>query len=313
MRICIIGKPLKNCRHGAEVGAIAALEGLGHNVSIYDLGTQTPRESLNFEYDWVMCLGAGLPPSMIRDSHPIVAFLENNYSILWNSEPIRLQNYYHRVSSQKYLFDLHLTFDEGELPIYKALGCKSHFLPQAFHPDWYRPLEGTPKKFACFVGSVGGKWCNRQAFLQRIQNIIPTKDLTIATTFDAKEVNRIYNNHHLVLILGLYHKDLGVSGCLNSYGLQQRIFETIGAGSIPFTNLPADIAYTTKQRCMFKNGKNIIYYNNSTMEALLRFYYKNPVLLHNIQDGVIRIRYQHNYMARMVALIDKLKYFNIIQ
>jgi hypothetical protein len=181
------------------------------------------------------------------------------------------------------------------------------FLPQAFNPKWYKPLNITPNKFACFVGSVGGKWQNRAQMIQRAQAILGDNFVAGAGLFDAVKVNEVYNNSIIVLNLGLYHEVLGAPEKLASYALQQRVFESIGAGSIPMTNMPADLCFTPQQAKLFENYKNIIYYDNDTFEATLRFYMENTDKLGEIHKNVLMIRDQHTYKARMLHLLKVLK------
>lgn len=301
MQILVVGKPISNKKHGAEVGVIYALETLGYDVSIYDLGTKSPMMSLDKQYDFILCLGAGLPPKMIEEQHPIVRKLVGNFSILWNSEPIRLPNYYNRVKKQKELFNLHATFDDTEMDIYENMGCNIMFLPQAGHPLWYKPLEVKPKKFACFIGSVGGKWKNRVHFLDRVKSVIPKEDLTITTNFDATKVNEIYNAHHLVLNVGLYHSELGPPTKMMSFGFQQRVFEAHCAGVPCLTNYPDPITKGAKYKDMFTNMKDIIYYDNDNLEAILKYLYQNKNVLLQMRNNIDTKK--HTYEQRMIELL----------
>ena len=305
MNILLCGKPISNAAHGAEVGVHYALEKLGHQVSIFDVGKKAPEENLNKPYDIVLCMGAGIPKKFDKDSRLIKA-ITNNFSILWNSEPIKLPSYYSKVEEQKKLFNLHATFDANEIPIYENMGCNATFLPQAGHPEWYHPLNVAPKKFACFVGSVGGKWKNRVHFLERIKRIIPNSELTITTTFDAKTVNEIYNDHFLVLNLGLYHKELGSPEKLASYGFQQRIFEAYCAGVPCLTNFP-DPVYNSGEdyKNMFINHKDIIYYDNNTFDAILKYLYQNKHQLIKMRNNMDVKK--HTYQSRLANFIKMLE------
>jgi len=304
MKILLTGKPLKNKAHGAEVGVRYALENLGHEVDIFDYDKSKYIDT-NTNYDIVLSMGAGIPPKMLKENHNLTTVLKNNISVLWNSEPIRLSNYYKRVNSQKHLYDIHATFDASEVKIYTAMGCNAMFLPQAGHPLWYRPLDIKPKKFACFVGSIGGKWENRVHFLNRVKDIIPSKELTITSTFDAQQVNEIYNTHYLVLNLGLYHKELGPPTRMASFGYQQRIFEAYCSCVPCFTNVPNSQDEETLD--LFTPNKDIILYNNETMEPMLKYYYNNREKLLEIKENMAKNKGCNTYTQRLGLFFEKLK------
>jgi spore maturation protein CgeB len=316
MKICVVGKYFSNAGHGAECGIIYALEKLGHQVCCMDFAankvhrsksglTGTPLKHVEFareRNDFMLVVGPGLPPSALEAS-TMRDYVNRSFSVLWNSEPIRLPQYMEKFKAQAPLFNLHCTFDEGEIPLYLSNGAKKCvFLPQAYNPAWYKPLpEVTPNKVACFVGSIGGKWCNRESFLQRAYKVL-SKDLTIQRTFNAETVNKIYNQHCFVLNLGLHHANLGPPIHLASYAFQQRIFETIGAGAIPITNRPADLNQTPQQDAMFTNLEDIIYYDNESFEAILKFCISNPEKMKQIHSKVLESRSKHTYENRMDKL-----------
>lgn len=321
VNIAVFGKPFSNAGHGAECGIIDALEELGHAVCAVDFhakkikytNEEVKRLDPNADLcetplgatDFALVVGPGLP-SDIAHQENVQVFFGSHYSVCWNSEPIRLKNYLDKVCSQHDLFKLWATFDEGEIPLYEAHHMDAIFLPQAFNPAWYQPLETAPDGFACFVGSVGGKWENRRHMLHRAHTVLGDS-FTATHVFDAVQVNRIYNCHAIVLNLGLYHEELGPPERLASYAFQQRIFEAIGAGCVPMTNTPADLAFTTAQRHMFTNYHDIIYYDNDTFEATLQFYRKNPEKLAEIHKNVLEIRDLHTYKNRMQHLIQILE------
>jgi hypothetical protein len=318
MDICVIGKYFSNASHGAEPGIIAALKGLGHDVWICDPAAnrmEYPSHTgthpnvdwealLARQFDLVLIVGPGLPPASLKDPK-CYRNIVNHKTVCWNSEPIRLSHYKSRVEEQQELIDEWATFDEGEVHLYEAMGMKAFFLPQAFNPEWYRPLEDVqPNGYACFVGSIGGKWANRSIMVKRLKRVFGN-DFYVARTFDAKQVNQIYNTYAIVMNLGLYHENLGPPERLGSYAFQQRIFEAIGAGAVPCTNRPADLDNTPQQQAMFSNGQNIIYYTNENLEAILKFYATNPEKLADIHRQVLEIRGQHIYETRMKELLDR--------
>lgn len=321
MRICVIGKYFSNAGHGAECGIVDALDELGHDVWICDFAAFKMRfplmprggvvlnlvwaDILARDYDMVLVVGPGVPPAHVSQAFGL---LKRDFSVLWSSEPIRLPQYMEKFKAQAHLFDLHATFDEGEIDLYIQNGAKKCvYLPQAYNPAWYQPLpEVIPEKFACFVGSIGGKWCNRESFLQRASKVL-NKDLTIKRTFNAQTVNKIYNQHCIVLNLGLHHSNLGPPTHLVSYAFQQRIFEAIGAGAIPFTNKPVDLSNTPQQTEMFTNFEDIIYYDNESLEAILKFCINNPEKLSQIHKNVLTSREKHTYASRMAKLVAVVK------
>ncbi|RKY43090.1 MAG: hypothetical protein DRP85_00915 [Candidatus Makaraimicrobium thalassicum] len=317
MKILLIGSYYKNQFHGAEVGIYNALKKLEHKVDILDLQATQGKfgdsivynQNLNElaehagKYDFILVVGAGINPDRLTDK--VKSLLANHVTVVWNSEPIRLNNYRDRLLLQKHYYNFFFTFDEGEIPLYLKNEMRPcYFLPQAFNPDWYRPIDIENKEFICFVGSVGGKWVNRHFLLQRIKKI--TRIYT-TMTFNAEHVNKIYNMHWCGINLGLYHEELGPPPYLSSYGYQQRIFELIGAGCIPITNLPADFDRTPEQRRMFTNKKNIIFYTNDSLEAILKYYRDNQDKLQEIRESVLQIRENHTYEARMKTMVKLLE------
>jgi len=312
MRVCIIGKYFANLKHGAEQGIVDALrEFIGFdNVDImepprtHDTWTKCAQILATIKYDLILIIGPGLPLAAL-ECNEFCRELINQKTISWNSEPIRLPNYRSRIERNGELIDEWATFDEGEIPLYEKLGVKAFFLPQAFNPKWYYPREDIdPDGYVCFVGSVGGKWENRLAMVRRVKALFGT-DFSVSRVFDATQVNKIYNGHAIVLNLGLYHKDLGSPQYLASYAFQQRIFEAIGAGAVPCTNIPADLDRTPRQKEMFTSGTDIIYYENDTLEAILKYYANNPEQLAAIHKRVLQIREQYTYKARLKELFDR--------
>ena len=92
MKILVVGKPISNAKHGAEVGVITALKRMGYSVDIFDLGTNSPIKSLDKKHDMVLCLGAGIPGN--KANYKLIKKVVGTKSILWNSKPIRLPEYY---------------------------------------------------------------------------------------------------------------------------------------------------------------------------------------------------------------------------
>ena len=296
--ILICGKPISNKNHGAEIGVISALKKIRYNVDVFDYKTNGPISSLEKKHDLIICMGAGVPAEKIN--YELIKKISTEKSILWNSEPIRLKEYYDKVNSQKHWFDAHATFDAGEIPIYEKMGCKKVVsLPQAGNPAWYKPLDTKPTKFCCFVGSIGGKWQNRNHFINRVLKTVPKNELTVKTCFDGNEVNKIYNDHKLVLNLGLYHHDLGPVNFLASYGIQQRVFESYCAGIPCLTNILADSYKVPEYYRIFTPCEDVIYYNNGNLDAMLKYYYENQNKLYKIRTNIRNQISKHTYEERL--------------
>jgi hypothetical protein len=294
MNICLCGASIRNKTHGAEVGVQDALVELGHSVALLDFGAKTSVDingqydrgdhtsivnHIKMNYDFILTMGAGLPVG-VSNNKDIQQFFNDNLSVLWSSEPLRLPNYRERITQQQELFDIYFSFDEGECPIYENITNKPcFFLAQGYFPKWYKPIwdPRAIKKVACFVGSINNeKWCNRQHFIKRAYRILGQDNLTVTTIFNAKKVNEIYNKHFVVLNLGLYHKELGAPQKLASFGFQERVMQAIGAGVPCLTHKPADLNNTPEQQKMFTNGATILYYTNDNFDAILRHFFNNP-------------------------------------
>lgn len=311
MHILLIGPYWNNAKHGAEVGVYNALIELGHKVSIWDYRANRYRieqedipdeiSSIIIEdvknVDCVLCLGPGLPDHVIESE----IFQESgDLRVLWNSEPIRLPDYLSKMRDNKKHFSVICTFDESELPLYRdQLGINAVFLPQAFNPEWYNPLkiprsQKFPNAF-CFIGSIGGKWAHRHVLISRLSQAGFTVHVT--TLFDAQKVNQAYNIHSGVLNLGLYCDECGPQVDLKSFGLQQRIFETIGAGQICITN---EIPAGTNE--LFEHGEHVLTYNSDNLEEICRLALDKKTATH-IKEKILKIRDKHTYKERMKQLL----------
>lgn len=321
MKILLVGPYWANGAHGAEPGVYDALRELGHEVSVWDYRTKRyriggaeidlPTDGENSvsidihkdveDIDTTLCLGAGLQSEQRNSA--LWMLTKHSLRVLWNSEPIRLGNYKGRISDNKDQFQVFCTFDETEIPLYKEIGIDAHFLPQGFNPSWYFPTRDAngkelppsqrfPGHFV-FIGSVGGKWENRVHFLNRI--LRAKFRLNATTLFDATKVNQAYNMHDAVLNLGLYCSESGPPEDLKAFGLQQRIFESVGAGKICITQ--------ETETDMFTDGVDILYYNKNNLEEVLtlaldRKYRKE------LEENILSIRDRHTYKARMEKLMS---------
>lgn len=313
MNILLMGPLWGNALHGAEPGIYDALLSLGHKVSVWDYRkeiyrvngkdlanfdpNQVPFEVNNDQVDVVLCPGAGLPKKIINSS--LWNQFDKKHKVIWNSEPIRLEAYKNKILENKKYFNAFFTFDESEIELYKSLGINAEWLPQAFNPKWYKPLQiSKAQKFSdslCFIGSVGGKWGNRQHFLQRIAK---TFKVNHATIFDGAKVNQAYNIHAASLNLGLYIKESGPAEDLKAFGLQQRIFESIGAGAICITN-------KIESNELFQHEENILFYNKDNLEEIIAKALDNKTSK-KLKENILQIRELHTYEKRMEQLVKKI-------
>lgn len=307
MKILLIGPIWANQKHGAEVGIYDALHELGHDAVSYDPRSRIYddpmiRQPVRIdpeafrppeEFGAVLCPGPGAAARMI----PVLQRIKGP-KVLWNSEPIRLPEYYDKVKDQKGLWDWTFTFDQSEIPLYADLGIEAHWLPQAFNPKWYKPLEDEERLGdLCFVGSIGGKWAHRSHLLRRLQREFA---VSIGTIFNAQVVNTHYNRHKLVLNLGLYCKDCGKQDDLKAFGLQQRIFESIGAGRVCVTNeIPGD------SNRLFYHAEEVLFYNSKNLEETIEYGLRDDIRS-RMESRILAIRKQHTYRARLEQMIKKL-------
>jgi len=172
--------------HRAEVGIHKAFMQLGYETWLYDhrkgdvwyndqiIISSSDAWEPDFlikagvtNFDLVLAVGPGLPDNIIHSK-----WWESlsGLKCLWTSEPVRLKSYFDRMATQKDSFDMFFTFDESEIPIFtKELGILNiHWIPQAYNPDWYYPIEVQNKMDYCFCGSIGGKWSSREHFLSLV-------------------------------------------------------------------------------------------------------------------------------------------------
>ncbi len=312
-KILLIGPIISNSPHSAEGGVYDALHELGHDTVCYDPRVNkivhgpdmNSSEFVLFDefahqhsvWDVILCLGPGLPPKLYESG---ILNLVEGFKICWNSEPIRLEHYYDRVIGQSKSFDMIATFDESEIQLYKNAGCNNViFLPQGYNPKNYTPLHNDPGFDFSFVGSIGGKWQNREPFLRNVISICEKNQwtLNIDQTFDSKEVNRIYNNSKVILNLGLYHQELGNADNMKSFGLQQRIFEAYGSGRVTLTH---SVDKHTNQ--IFKENENIVFYDGlNNLEHQMQYSMNH---WQEFSDNIIKTSSDHNYKSRMKRLLD---------
>ncbi len=315
MRILLIGPLFANKGHGAECGIFDGLKSLGHDVCVWDYRDEKymdkegcvieynkgnvqagPDYEASAPYDVILCPGPGLPDPVLNSV--LFESLEGT-KVLWNSEPLRLPPYYRKVEAQKGIFDHTFTFDESEIFLYRRLGIEAKWLPQAFNPEWYKPIDtlrGNPIGIA-FIGSLGGKWDNRNHLIQRMRDAkLP---LGYGKTFDAVRVNEIYNRSKLVLNLGLHCEQNGPPEHLRAYGLQQRIFESIGAGRVCVTN---EIPQGSND--VFSHGNDILFYNGENLEEIVELGLESPHRV-RMEERILEIRHLHTYEARMKYLLEE--------
>lgn len=309
MNILLVGPYFANGKHGAEPGIYDALIELGHNVSIWDYRKNSIKifngiringivdSILDDQYDIILCPGAGLPDSILESK---IWKKLDGLKVLWNSEPIRLPNYRDRIFKQKNEYNIHFTFDESEIPLYKKLGINAIWLPQAYNPNWYYPDNlAASMRFnntLVFIGSIGGKWLHRQHLIAKVQSL--GFKVNVATIFDAEKVNKAYNCHEAVLNLGLYIPEAGPPEDLKGFALQQRIFESYGARKIVITN---EIPSGTNN--LFIHGEDILFYNTNTLKDVIEIAL-NKKERKRMEDYIGQHRYKHTYRKRMERLIE---------
>lgn len=312
MRILLIGPLLANAGHGAEVGIYDALNSLDHEVEAWDYRAKQfiavngkphhfegMAESTVVEYGMILAPGPGLPNPILES-----VFFKSikGPKVLWNSEPLRLQDYYNKMAAQKGVYDFVFTFDESEIFLYNKLGIDAKFLPQAYSPIFYKPLDDSVRSQArgvAFLASVGGKWSNRNHLVQRLRDArLP---VGYGRVFDAERVNEIYNKSKLVLNLGLYCPQSGPPQELRAFGLQQRIFESIGAGRVCVTN---EIPQDSNQ--LFDHNETILTYNHNNLEEIVEFGLDDDNRS-RIESAISKIRHQHTYRARMETLLSSIE------
>jgi len=319
MNFTIFGPFFGNKLHGAEQGVYSGLKELGHNVSVYDYrtGEYLSSEGIKIKIsdknillevikndatDIVLCLGPGLPDEVVESD--IWKKYKLCIKVLWTSEPIRLIEYKAKMIKQKGRFNYIFTFDQSEIPIYKEIGIDAAWAPQGYNPAWYNPLWlPNNQRFNdsfIFVGSVGGKWNNRHYFLNRVKDF--GFKINAATIFDATRVNRAYNMHLAVLNLGLYIPESGPVEDLKAYGLQQRIYESYGAGQVCITNeIPKD---TNK---LFEHGKDILFYNKDNLKETLEMA-MDKKLITQMKKNIENNRNKHCYKSRLEKIISMIEW-----
>lgn len=309
MQILLIGPYWGNSDWGSEPGIYDGLCKLGHDVRVWDHRVKrfmsSDGEAINDykghiesieQIDFVLAPGPGLPDPVLNS----VYFKSLRCpKILWCCEPLRLPSYYRKMADQKDVFDFFFTFDESEIFLYRRLGIDAKWLPCAYWQEWYKPIDTIRGEAngICFIGSVGGKWDNRNRLVQRMRDA--NLPLGYGKVFDAVRVNEIYNRSKLVLNLGLYCTQSGPPEHLRAYGLQQRIFESIGAGRVCVTN---EIPQGSNQ--IFSHGNDILLYNGENLEEIVELGLESPHRV-RMEEKILEIRHLHTYKARMEYMLKE--------
>jgi hypothetical protein len=304
LRILLIGPYFGNKGHAAENGVYDAIRKCGHKCYVYDNRTKQilwldgKIENIDLEkhngstelfdtIDLTIVCGPGFTQNMIKSGLPKIM---RGVKVLWNSEPIRLSSYRERLCLNKELFDFFFTFDKTEVPIYQQLGFKNvFFLPQGYNPKWYKPLHQKPQHDLCFIGSIGGKWGNRIHFLQRIQETFGSLHV-LKPVFDGEYVNKVYNDHKIVLNIGLWIPELGAVEELKASGYQQRIFEAYGSGRVCVTHEEEEYPE------FLIHKKNVIFYNKNNLEEMISYALRNWDAL---SKNILANPNKHTYEARI--------------
>lgn len=303
MRITVVGPYFANgniSKHNCEVGVFEALQKLGHEVNLYDPRSdryiQNSPTGTPGDVDIILCPGCGTQPKVFDMPW---WYHSNALKVNWNSEPLRLPEYMSKLSMQASQFDFFFTFDESEIPLYNSLGIeKVAWLPQAYHPAWYKPLDTPPIADICFVGSVGGKWLNRVHLIQRLQKSFAVS--VVQGLFDAEMVNRVYNCHKLVLNLGLFTPQSGPVELLRGFGYQQRIFEAIGSHKISITN------EIDTPHLLFGHKEDILYYTANNIEEIVAYGLKESTRK-EMEYNISKVSAKHTYESRMKEMLEILE------
>jgi len=186
--------------------------------------------------------GEGIAPELIRRIPGI--------TVLWYPDDLLPTRHGPRdIAYNGHAFDLVYGFaryDLGEYARYGVAGAK--WLPWACDPHLHRKLDLRKAHDVCFVGTI---YPRRAALLERLGRRF---DLCVTRAF-GEEMVRIYNQSKIVLNLGI-----------GKGGIQHRVFEALGCGSLLLTNeLPPE-------ERVFEDRVHLVYYNDDNIEELVAHY-----------------------------------------
>lgn len=226
---------------------------------------------------------------------------------------------YPNVASAAHLYDVFFSFEPTDVQRLRAVGVRAFFLPVAFDPEHYRPLQLSieeRRKYGCDIAFVGTRHPYREAvlraiadfdvvlwgpswtpkpwswaFYQILMNPLPQRRREHVW---GGEVAKIYNAAKICL--NIHHPQ-------SEEGLNPRTFEILGAGGFQVVD------YKRALVNLFDIGRELICYTSlDELRDLLRYYLQRPAERAEIaRRGHERACREHSFYARVGTMLDYIR------
>ena len=201
-------------------------------------------------------------------------------------------------------------FEQTEIPKLAAEGITAHFLPLALDESVYYPIESEKDIDLLFVGAL---YPNRIALLNKIIKQFPDKNIKIygnlfstwrkPLKFFFRKDKHIYINKNVqpTELNKLYAR---AKICLNIHhsqsvdGVNQRFFETLGAGALQVCD------YKTFIGDYFSEEDLVWYKNEEELFSNLNHAFANTIALNYIQNsGYLKVKANHTFTKRIAYVL----------
>ncbi|MDB9822552.1 glycosyltransferase [Deltaproteobacteria bacterium] len=279
LRIHLVGAGKANFPWGMEneIRRAIELEGIeivetDYRVEQGDLSERFMRPS----HLMLVCKGSGIPPELIGQ-YP-------GKTLLWYQDDVFTTTHAPRdLAYNGHAFDRVYSFDGSALEEYRRFGIRDvSYLPLAMSPALHRKMF-LPKKYdVSFVGNIHP---NRKPFFEKLAR----KFNFYVTRAFMDEMVAVFNQSRIVLNLGI-----------GPTGIQQRVFECLGCGSLLITNeIPVDDR-------LFEDRKHLVYFNEQNIESLIAYYLKHEEERERIAyNGYIEAHGSHTFKHRIRQLMEE--------
>lgn len=194
-------------------------------------------------------------------------------------------------------------FDRSYFAEYQAVKAlnnlgvsKVRWLPAAYHPDVYKPIQATKLHQYAFIGqpddTVIRKGTTRKEFIEKFKS--EQLHGYVGQGIYGEDVNRVYNESEILIDRTIY-SNIGT-----------RIFETIGSGGFLLVNrgpIPSGIDE------LAMDGRHFISYDDSYEDCLdkMKYYLNNSKERNKIATaGEIHFRKNHTYSNRLDTIFSDL-------
>ena len=278
-----LGKPLYHTHH---VFWDKTLEQMGHAVSHYLWAGFMDIPKTHDAYFFI-------------DFHPVLFAMEKgrfpNSILYWNDSFHFTMAYVAQVAER---FDRAYLAEQGSTSYLRSLGYRVSWLPAAYHPGLYRPLEEVQKiHHYGFIGQqdpvVSRKGDTRKTLLERLSWERGLHGY-IGFGVYGEAVNQIYNESKITFDRTIW------------YNVGTRLFETIGSGAFFLMNrLPEFSGMTT----LAQDGVHYVSYDDSYPDFIskFRYYLEHDEERQKIAHaGLTHFREHHTYRNRAKTILRDL-------